>query len=153
MASTFVEGFAALREKVGEGTLKGSMEINQHYALEQHENLEYEHPRGGTAKYLSGPFMESYKRYMIWIAISVLKGELISAMAESMEDLSSQMDPRAPIDEDPNFIRLRRSGHPVVTDNGIVKYDRPPVDPREPMMAPDDEERALEAEINALPSF
>lgn len=34
------------------------------YAIEQHENLEFRHPRGGQAKYLEQPFKENLPRYV-----------------------------------------------------------------------------------------
>lgn len=138
---------------VGINELTGSVEVNQHYALEQHERFDYEHPRGGGPKYLSGPLMENAEWYLTLVSEALLKGAAPSAMAGAMEHLSSLLDPAAPIDEDPNPIRLRRSGHPVVMDNGQVVYDRPPRDPREPMMAPDDLARAIIAEDGASPSF
>ena len=48
-----------------------------------------------------------------------------------MEHLASKLDPAAPIDEDPNPIRLRRSGNPIVIDNGSEVYNRAPIDPPE----------------------
>ena len=37
---------------------------NEEYALDQHEKLEYKHPRGGNAKYLEGPLKENQSRYI-----------------------------------------------------------------------------------------
>jgi len=122
-----------LQEKVGDGPLRGEVEVNQHYALEQHENMEYPHPRGGGPKYLIGPLMENVDGYMAMLAEAVLDGdELVSAMALAMEHLSAELDPAAPIDAEPNPIRLRRSGNPKVFDNGAEVYNRPSFDPREP---------------------
>lgn len=150
---SFFDGCDKVRELIGEGSLIGAVEVNQHYALEQHEHLGYEHPRGGKAKYLSDPLLQNTPEYVAKIVASLWTGQSEKVMAECMEDLSSRLDPEAPIDEDPNPIRLRRSGHPTVTSNGEVVYDRPPIDPREPMMAPDDLLRAQEWESKAIPSF
>lgn len=152
-SSTFFTRVEELEEKVGDGNLTGKVEVNQHYALDQHENYSYEHPRGGGPKYLAGPLMASYHKYIQWLRFALLRESLVEAMALSMEDLSEQLDPAAPIDESPNPIRLRRSGHPTVTDNGEIVYDRPSQDPREPFLDPDDEERALIAESGATPTF
>lgn len=150
---TFFERVEELRERVGDGTLTGEVEVNQHYALEQHENLEYEHPRGGHAKYLSGELLKYYEFYLMALSASVLRGSLVTAMIGNMEHLSSLLDPAAPIDEDPNPIRLRRSGNPKVFDGKEEVYNRPPVDPREPYLSPDDELRAILSEQKYDPSF
>lgn len=34
------------------------------YALKQHENLNYRHPKGGEAKYLETPYKENLKKYV-----------------------------------------------------------------------------------------
>lgn len=34
------------------------------YALIQHENLDFNHPRGGQAKYLQQPYEENYDKYI-----------------------------------------------------------------------------------------
>ncbi len=41
------------------------------YALRQHEELDFDHPRGGNAKYLENPFRANIKRYERFIAKSV----------------------------------------------------------------------------------
>ena len=128
----FVAGCEALKEAVGDGILKGVVEVDQHYALEQHENPFYNHPRGGGPHYLLNPLMRGALGYTMQVGEAVLGGDLVGAMAEAMEDLQSHLDPEAPIDEDPNLFRLRRSGHPMVYDNGALVYDRPPIDPPMP---------------------
>jgi hypothetical protein len=42
--------------------------FKQIYSIVQHENLEYEHPRGGQAKYLEQPAKENINRYVRHIA-------------------------------------------------------------------------------------
>jgi hypothetical protein len=152
-ASSFLAGIERLEEKVGQGLLTGKLKVNQHYALDQHENFSYEHPRGGGPKYLAGPLMAMYPLYLAWLQVALLEYGLANQMALNMEDLSDKLDPAAPIDESPNPIRLRRSGHPIVIDNGEIVYDRAPLDPREPFIDPDDEDRAVAAESNATPTF
>ena len=46
------------------GNVKGEVGFNEEYALDQHESLEYNHPRGGNAKYLEGPLKENQSRYI-----------------------------------------------------------------------------------------
>lgn len=38
------------------------------YAVVQHERLDYEHPNGGQAKFLEGPFVENRERYVAQVA-------------------------------------------------------------------------------------
>lgn len=121
-----------LQERVGRGTLEGKVVVDQHYAIHQHEATHYEHPRGGGPFYLRNPLFENSPIYIQVLARAVLGGILAEAMAANMENLSSKLDPAAPIDEDPNPIRLRRSGNPIVIDNGQEVYNRPPIDPPEP---------------------
>lgn len=37
------------------------------YALRQHEELDYNHPEGGEAKYLENPLKENVDRYVNWL--------------------------------------------------------------------------------------
>ena len=122
------------------GDLEGELVVDQHYALDQHENFNYEHPRGGGPKYLINPLLENYLMYLEWLEFGVEADELEEMMILAMEHLSTLLDPAAPIDEDPNPIRLRRSGQPIVRSGGREVYHRPPIDPREPM-GPEDEDR------------
>lgn len=139
MSNDFFERIDALKADVGIGDLVGEVEVNQHYALDQHENFNYEHPRGGGPKYLINPLLEHHLVYLDLLGEAVLGGSLIAAMAESMEHLTTMLDPAAPVDEEPNPIRLRRSGNPKVTDNSVEVYNRPPIDSREPFIGDDDE--------------
>lgn len=43
------------------------------YALRQHEELSYNHPKGGQAKYLEQPFKENSNKYVQHIKDSVRK--------------------------------------------------------------------------------
>ena len=131
----FSERMNELETRVGDGILRGEVEVNQHYALDQHENFSYEHPRGGGPKYLSEPLMENAMGYLGELAAVVLDGDMRPVMIAAMEDLQTELDPRAPIDADPNPIRLRRSGNPKVFDDGEEIYNRPPHDPPEPIGA------------------
>lgn len=129
---TFGERMEFLKEEVGERDLSGKLRVDQHYAQYQHETFGLNHPRGGGPKFLTNPFMENVTGYVENLADSILDGRGVLAMAENMEDLSPRLDPAAPIDEDPNPIRLRRSGNPIVIDDGQEAYNRAPQDPREP---------------------
>ena len=48
---------------VGE-TITGTVSFNTPYALRQHEELNYNHPNGGQAKYLQQPFEENAEKYL-----------------------------------------------------------------------------------------
>jgi hypothetical protein len=50
-------------EKEGNKTY-GFVAFNEEYALEQHETLFYNHPKGGQAKYLEQPFNEDKDAYI-----------------------------------------------------------------------------------------
>lgn len=39
-----------------------------HYAMVQHERLDFNHPRGGEAKFLENPFNENKEQYQEFIA-------------------------------------------------------------------------------------
>lgn len=121
------------------GTLEGELVVDQHYALDQHENMQYNHPRGGGPKYLWHPLLLHYELYLGMLGAALETTELKDGMIAALEHLSLLLDPAAPIDKDPNPIRLRRSGQPFVYDNGRVVYHRPPVDAREPMGVDDED--------------
>ena len=56
----------------GTGTkITGEVGFGEDYALEQHENLFFNHPKGGQAKYLEKPLMENATNYKQHIADAV----------------------------------------------------------------------------------
>lgn len=118
---------ARLSEQVGHGRLEGKVVVDQVYARYQHEGLDFKHPRGGQAKYLEQPLYANVPLYLQDIASRVLPaGNVVRAMADSMEDLSGEVFDRAPIE----FLDLRASAHPTVTRGGAKVYDRPPMQAR-----------------------
>lgn len=44
--------------------LRGEVGFGELYALVQHERLDFDHPKGGEAKYLENPLKENTARYM-----------------------------------------------------------------------------------------
>lgn len=50
--------------EVKEETLKVTVGYDLPYAMKQHEELDYNHPKGGKAKYLEDPFNESADNYI-----------------------------------------------------------------------------------------
>lgn len=126
-SDSFDAALARLSEAVGIGRIRGSVVVDQVYARYQHEGLDFKHPRGGQAKYLEQPLYSQAPLYMRDLAARVLpSGDVVQAMADCMEDLSGQVFDLAPIE----FLDLRASGHPTVTQGGAVKYDRPPMQAR-----------------------
>ncbi len=123
MAGDFAARMDELIELVGEGTLEGSVVVDQVYARAQHERMDYKHPNGGQAKYLSGPLLENHRDYFRRLADNVLHGSLNGAMEANVEDLSKEVFDKAPRD----FWDLRESAHPRVLNDGVPVYDRPPV--------------------------
>jgi hypothetical protein len=79
-------GEAQREAPVEEGTLRGSarydvketidgveveVSFNTVYAARQHEEVEYKHPKGGKAKYLSDPLKANAQRYSNLLAAFV----------------------------------------------------------------------------------
>jgi hypothetical protein len=62
-----VDALAAQSPKKG-GGVEGQVSFNTPYALEQHERLDFNHPKGGKAKYLEDPLKENADRYAGHIA-------------------------------------------------------------------------------------
>lgn len=124
MAGDFAERMDELSHLVGEGTLTGSVTVDQVYAHVQHEDLTFNHPHGGHALYLQQPLMDKHEGYLRKIADRLLEDGPVPAMAEAMEDLAEDggVAVHAPLD----FGDLRESGHPEVTSNGETVYDRAP---------------------------
>jgi hypothetical protein len=126
MADDFFQRIDELAARVGHGRLEGSVEVNQVYAHFQHEGLDLKHPHGGQAKYLEEPLYANVNKYMENLAEAVLNGDLDQAMIDNVEDLSGEVEKKAPVD----LGNLRESGHPVVTSAGVTVYDRAPVQRR-----------------------
>jgi hypothetical protein len=118
----FGERLDELSELVGHGTLEGSVVVDQAYAAAQHEHLEYRHVRGGQAKYLEQPLHTEHGGYLRAIAEQLLEEGPVPGMVDAMENLSDKVEELAPRE----FENLRESGHPTVTSDGAVVYDRAP---------------------------
>lgn len=70
-----LRGSADTRVKDNSGQVEGLVGFSSEYAIEQHENLTYNHPRGGEAKFLERPYLENRERYKEYVR-RVLAGEL-----------------------------------------------------------------------------
>jgi len=51
--------------------LEGTVGFEEIYALYQHEGLDFNHPKGGEAKYLENPFKEKINKYIKAIGAAV----------------------------------------------------------------------------------
>lgn len=124
MASTFGDRIDELKAMVGTGDLTGTVVVDQIYAQVQHEELTFNHPRGGQALYLQAPLMENYPHYLQTYADRLLEDGGEQAMVGAMEDLAEDggVATRAPV----LYSNLRASGHPMVDSDGVTVYDRPP---------------------------
>lgn len=124
-----IVGLERLAQAVGSGEIVASVTVDQPYAQRQHEELEWNHPRGGQAKYLEGPLFANYAQLMQGIANSLITPEgsdLVGGMIGAAEEMNGWVEDNAPrLDH-----ILRYSGHPQVLDNGTVAYSRPAKAPR-----------------------
>lgn len=124
MASTFGDRIDELKAMVGTGDLTGTVVCDQIYAQVQHEELTFNHPRGGQALYLQAPLLENYPHYLQTYADRLLEDGGEQAIVDAVEDLAEDggVATRAPV----LYSNLRASGHPMVDSDGVTVYDRPP---------------------------
>jgi hypothetical protein len=131
MAGTFSERIGLLRDSIGAGHITAHCVVDQAYAQNQHETLTFHHPRGGRAEYLRAPMLENMVILIQEIANKVLDEEglgLERAMIDTAEKFAQFVFDNAPKE----IGELDGSGHPFVTRNGTVIYDRPPIYGRRP---------------------
>ena len=90
--------------------------------------------------------MEHYDKYFTEIARTVLDDGGKEAMRSAVEDLAEDggVATHAPV----LYANLRASGHPSVTSDGAVIYDRPPRQHR----LTEDELKAIYREHHPIPS-
>lgn len=50
---------------------KAKVGFSEPYAMEQHENMQYRHPRGGGPKYLENPLKENTEKYIDYVKEAV----------------------------------------------------------------------------------
>jgi hypothetical protein len=95
--------------------------------MKQHEGIDLNHPRGGQAKFLEAPTVGAASEHMARVAKTVLEpGGPADGMIEVVDSIGDKVRELAPVE----FDDLRRSAHPSVEDDGVVRYDRPPEVPR-----------------------
>ena len=127
---SFDERMEYLGDQVGRGEITAGCIVNQPYAQDQHETLHYRH-RAGRARFLGGPLIENVVDTMQYIARHVITPEgsdLEDAMIEVADTMAyDYVAEQAPIDT----ARLRTSGSPWVTENGVEVYRVAPFSPRD----------------------
>ena len=119
---TFIRyGIPELQRRVGEGTLRGLVVLDQVYAKYQHERMDLRHPRGGQAKFMELTIAIRSSVWMGWLAEATLDGDLVRVMADCMEDLDDMMKVLIPTE----LGVLKNSGNPRVLDEFRMVYNRP----------------------------
>jgi hypothetical protein len=126
--NTFHKGFEKLEKQVGDGVLRGELVFNQPYAAKQHNDLSYDHPRGGGAGYVTKPQMRFWRRWYEMLAKDVLRGSLNRAMQDVVDEWAERASSEAPVES----TQLRKSANPRVYDDKVEVYNKPPKAPREP---------------------
>lgn len=127
MPGSFDERMTELEAMVGEGEITAAVDVDQVYARYQHEGLDFEHPRGGQAKYLEQPWEAAGTTFAERMARGLLVPDGLRSEARSFAlDGAKMVREHAPVE----FENLRRSGHATVTDDGHIVFDEPPEVPR-----------------------
>lgn len=114
-----------LQEQVGQGTLTGHLLRDQVYAHYQEARLDLRHPQGGQAMYQETSLYDYRGEYLQQVADRALEN-ITSGMIEAVEAFDGHAAQRCPKE----LTLLSRSGHPSVTSQGAVVYDRAPEVPR-----------------------
>lgn len=122
----FVDSMGSLIRQMPKSSVKGRIVVDQVYAHYQHAGLDFHHPQGGEALYITTPLFQKGERYLRFVGAHVVNSagriELQRAMEEVVEDLSDEVFQRAPRE----FHDLRESGNPIVEVDGVEVYNRPP---------------------------
>ena len=68
-----LRGSAAHEVDTGPSRTVGQVSFSAPYAMVQHEHTEYNHPKGGNAKYLESPLKQNTGKYVKYLADSAKK--------------------------------------------------------------------------------
>ncbi len=132
MGGDFVQRVTELQEIVGHNQLVGTLERDQVYAHYQHAGINrftggpLVYHGGGQSHYQESALYDGASEYLQAIADTILEGGGTSAMKQAMEAFDGKASERCPKETG----ILSNSGHPTVTDNGALTYNRPPRVPR-----------------------
>jgi hypothetical protein len=126
-AGSFFERIDLLIDECdGGGLVIGKIEYNQVYAHRQHYEMDWKHPRGGQAMYLSDALYGDSGIIMSMLAASAITPEGVEitvGMIDASEMVATDSSQRAPL----MWGNLRMSAHVTVTHNGTVIHDRGPL--------------------------
>lgn len=131
MADTFNRRMDSLMREVGIGHITAGCTVDQPYAQNQHQSVWFKHPHGGRAFYLGGPLLEHAFELLEELSRRVItpNGSMLRlGMIDIAETMARYVLENAPKETG----ELSLSGHPWVTDDGVIIYDRPPIAAREP---------------------
>lgn len=128
MARRAVDGIRELIDNTGGGIVESRVTVDQVYAQMQHEALEFNHPRGGQAKYLEAPLFAGFSRWIQSFAGKMLKSEDAAKLWHNGpgESLQKSVERYAPVE----FNDLRRSAGLVTTVGRQPKFENPAKQPR-----------------------
>lgn len=121
----FVDSMDSLIRQMPKSGVKGRIVVDQIYAHYQHSGLDFHHPQGGEALFITTPLFQKGERYLRSVGAHVVDAAgrvgLEDAMQDVVEDLSDEVYLRAPRE----FHDLRESGNPIVESDGVEVYNRP----------------------------
>lgn len=127
--SEFTARMDQLAAEVGDGDLVIRTVFDQVYAKYQELREDLQHPRGGQAHYVRDGLLVRSSDWLGQLARGLITPEgsrIRETAAQVADDLAYHQESLAPVE----FVNLRRSGHPIVTDDGAVTHDRAPDVPR-----------------------
>lgn len=117
----FEQRIDELLERVGDGRLRGTVQVDQVYAKYQELREDLQHSVG-NAHYLSRPLNEHHPQYFQRMADRLLDpGGIVAGMISSCESLAGSAATQTPVEA----FNLARSGSVTVRDQGAIVYHRP----------------------------
>lgn len=123
--SEFLRGLDRVDAAVGRGTLTLSITVDQRYAKKQHQDPTLRHPEGGKAFYLRDPLFELAPQMVEEMADRAITRDGSDLRGAAVDMV--QVWAHAVRLESPHWWGdLANSGHPVVTDDDTVVYERQP---------------------------
>jgi hypothetical protein len=135
MGGTFGDRIDQLREQVGSGIIKGTVDVDQIYAHYQDSGhgprgkpaAAFDHPEGGQAGYLTNSITAYGPDFAQQIADSISEEvPMKDVFIDGVQSLSLDVATLAPME----FGNLRESSASTVIDDGDVVFDRPALVPR-----------------------
>lgn len=122
MARSASQGIRDLIRRTGGRDVQATVLVDQPYAQDQHETLYYRHPRGGRAKYLEAPLMESHRGWIQDFASDLLYGaDAARGWGGVGRELRDAVGKNAPVE----FGDLKQSAGLLVRDGTTVVVNEP----------------------------